>query len=326
MRLPWFDPTTMNPTAFVAAYGSRGSGKSRMFLHWLFRRRHQVRYMVVFSTTNSVNGFWSRHLPPIFCAPDLLPHVVARTIERNKMVVINRPPGMEDWREEDLAVVMMFDDVMQNGKALRNEVMKDLATNGRHAKTNAYFCVQKPSLFPTDLRNQCQLVVVFREKNQKTLKVIWEENFGTVVPDFKQFVALVKQVTSVQGRALVLDTEANKLYIYKAELKDLETLEWNPYLDPPGYDIWHISPHVMWPYYYRYMLDEEVTRFNWNSGKPPTAMLGHKAQNEAAPSSRRGGGKRAESSGAANKAKRKGTEQRIVVVREDGTEADLRHV
>ena len=276
---PTYDPLRLPPTAVCVAYGQRGSGKSALFLCWLYELRGTIRYFYAISGTDKENGQYRTRVPVEFCADELSSDLLERIWQHQATMLHDLPPDLAaaGWTKEDCTIRIMFDDCMQDEKELKSTELKRMLMNGRHMMTGGFFCVQYPKSLPPKLRTQAQIIVLFAEKDLTVLKVIWEENFRRVFPDWSRFQWVVAQCTK-NHRALILDNtiksenEMDKIFVYRADMEILKRKEWNPWLNKM--DDWHLGADVMWPFHYRYWREPTGVKLDYSKGVVP-GVTGH---------------------------------------------------
>ncbi len=292
LELRVFNPTKLSPDIVAIAYGNRRSGKSVLFSEWLYRSRHDIKYLYVFSSTDefSQDPTWRLRVPHIFTKSELCEDTLQTIKKRQEFLLTNPPPNLAalGWNRSSYTIRTVFDDVMHDEEQLRKKQMKDLLMNGRHKATGAYFCVQNPISLPKKLRTQAEVIILFAEKDTAVVERIWKENFRTVVPDWHVFKRIVDKYTA-NFNVLILDNTSksqrlqDKLFVYKADINLVKSKEYNPYLD--RYDDWHVSADVMWPFYYRYYRPPVQANFDYNTGclpfSTPSASLADQHQQNA---------------------------------------------
>ena len=134
-----------------------------------------------------------------------------------EMLSVLMTKDFTDYREldkpQEFIYNVILDDCLANKEAFsqkRSNALTKLVLNGRHHAINIILCCQNIKAITKSIRNNTEIWVLFKTKNQKVLmEDIYTEFSSLVTPN--EFLALFEKATEGDHDALVIDAkEPNK--------------------------------------------------------------------------------------------------------------------
>ena len=134
LGIKYFDPRVIKPNSVVLMIGRRGSGKSTVAEDFMSYHT-QISEGVCVSPTDSMNRFWTKHIPPLFIhhsyshdiTEKFLGHQEAKWKKEVKRC--NRK-GVEPNCKDIEPAFVIYDDVTYDKSFLRNTMTRRLLMNG----------------------------------------------------------------------------------------------------------------------------------------------------------------------------------------------------
>lgn len=206
ITIPRFDPSAVKPGKVWLFLGKRASGKSYALEYMMYWWRY-VDDAVVFSTTETANGTWSAHFPPIFVHDNFYPDRLDRLCKRNKAWYSHRKKHPELPKISTL--VILEDCMAGRGKnaAATNPNIEDIVLNGRHYGFTLVIISQYVMKLPPVLRSNVDYVVLLENDMGTDIKKIYD-NWFTKLGNLKTFQHLFTELTKEHGM-MILDRTIN---------------------------------------------------------------------------------------------------------------------
>jgi len=194
--LRYFDTDAVPDSSVVFILGRRGSGKSTLAANLLATKRKTFNNGgICVSPTESVNPFWSKHIPKKYVFDKWNPRMVTKLLEGQKQI---RLAG-----EEPKPVFAIFDDLMFSSNFSHSTELKQLVLNGRHSNVFVVVLAQYIFDIPPAIRSNVDFVFVLQDNVIVNRKNIYE-HFGGIFASFDDFDKIMKKSTS-DSDAMVLD-------------------------------------------------------------------------------------------------------------------------
>lgn len=215
-NLETFDPLTddLEDYWFMVLSGRRRTGKT----HWLAwflsfpKRREKFKYVFVVTNTKC-NGFWQKYVPDEYIIESWEPYG-RRGVEE----ILSQQKEMLESGEPERQVLIILDDVIAE-KVHDDDVIKRLATAGRHLKISVAITTQHHKSVGTWLRDNSDIAVIFNQRTERSLKGTYEDYLG-VFRDEKISTAYIDNYTTGYGCLVFLNCKRENTpekLVYKSE-------------------------------------------------------------------------------------------------------------
>lgn len=213
------DPNQIKNTSTVLIIGKRNSGKS-VFLKDLLYHKQDIPSGIVFSGTESSNGFFSKFIPDCFVHNEYKPSIITKLIARQQRKMFEKTEKKQQAILDPVFVVL--DDLNYNSKEWKNEqTMKYLFMNGRHDFIFLVITLQYMMSITPEIRQNADYVIIFAQSSAKAKKSIYEE-FGGCCGSYETFNYIYDSCTK-NHCCLVIKTTGNgisdQVFWYKADIK-----------------------------------------------------------------------------------------------------------
>lgn len=169
----------------IVIIGKPGTGKSWLIKSLLYAKKHIFPVGMVFSGTEDSNEAFAKHFPSTFIYDEVNLDAIERFIKRQKLA---RQHLENPW------AVLLLDDCTDDPKILKNKLFRGLFKNGRHWKCLFMLSLQYCMDVSKGLRPSIDGVFILREPSIAMRKSLYE-NYGGIIPDFKQFCDILDQIT-----------------------------------------------------------------------------------------------------------------------------------
>jgi hypothetical protein len=210
-----FDPTTVKDGAIVGVVGRRGSGKSVIIKDLLYYKRH-IPAGLVFSGTESGNGYFSTFIPEIFVFDDFDEATLEKLVERQK----------RDARKGRLGkVFVVMDDLAFDNSIMKKKIIRAIFLNGRHWNIFLIFSSQYVSdLGPPAIRANIDVLLVCREAINANRWRLYSMFFGCF-NTFEDFNRVLNACTEDYGVLVLDNTKLSNdpqdcVFHWKAKMRD----------------------------------------------------------------------------------------------------------
>ena len=115
--------------------------------------------------------------------------------------------------------VICFDDLGMYSRKIRgNERLEGLCTLYRHYNCSLVFACQYATQMSPTMRECSQIVISFAQNNQKSLDLLYDMIGASMdVKNKKEFIKILKEITSEEYTALLVNTQEKGYGSFKAE-------------------------------------------------------------------------------------------------------------
>lgn len=207
------DPTIIKPNRVILITGKRGTGKTTLLEHLLYRLRDRFDIVVGMGGSHASVKMLEGFLPSsmVYGAPQV--RVVERMVEMAKSLV-----AANKKRE----FLLILDDCTFRKDIFKCPVFREIFMNGRNYGITFVISAQYIMDLETDLRSQVDYVFTFKELIRANQKRLWEYFYG-MIDNFKDFQIILKCNTK-NYECLVMDNTdptgdlSKILYYFKAPL------------------------------------------------------------------------------------------------------------
>src|SRR5579872_3449776 len=170
----------------IAVLGKPGTGKSCIIKSIMYHKSHIVPTMQVFSGTESINNFYSKHVPRTLIHDELDATAIGNSIKRQKAA---KTYLANPW------LMQILDDVVDDQYVLNDKSFNDIYKKGRHMCLIHLLAAQVPMDLKTGIRiciDYCFLLAnpLINER------VKLYKNFASgCIPTFEDFCDLMDEIT-----------------------------------------------------------------------------------------------------------------------------------
>ncbi len=205
----------------------RGSGKSWFIRDAMYElTKRKVPYGTVMSKTEVLNSFFGPYFPNSFIYTDFVESRLKMIVKAQEKKIQKKMKqhdyNLDKVRTPENGYLIVMDDMLADDAAWKKSPsLKQLFYNGRHSNVFFLMSLQFPLGIPTGFRGQIDYIVLFANDQTKDLERLWQ-NYAGVFQSYKQFVTLFKEVTKVQGQALVIVNGirgelTDKVFVYRSK-------------------------------------------------------------------------------------------------------------
>lgn len=188
--IDYFDPSSMKKNCIVFIIGKRGSGKSTVAEH-IMSYHTDIKEGICISKTDKMNGFWTRHLPPLFIHHNYSPSITYKLLDHQeakwqKHKKECKRQGIKPNLEDIEPVFAIYDDITYDKSFLKDKATRELFMNGRHYGILIMITCQYLMDIGPDLRGQIDYVITLKDNIKNNRKKLYEY-FAGVFPTFAAF-------------------------------------------------------------------------------------------------------------------------------------------
>ena len=193
--------------------GKPGTGKSTLIAGLLYAKKHIFPIGIAFSGSEDSNSFFRKIMPSTFVFNEYNEEQIKSFIKRQK---IAKQHLENPW------AVMILDDCTDDPRVFNTPLQQGLYKRGRHWKCWYILSLQYGMDVKPVIRTNVDNVFIMREPSLRNRKIMWE-NYGSIVPDFTIFCALMDQITGdhtalyIHNQGMTNDWK-DCVYWYKAPL------------------------------------------------------------------------------------------------------------
>ena len=164
--------------------------------------------LAIVMTETPVNGFWQPIVGNKWVHQFWNPFIVTKLLEEQvKMKKKEQDePGFRGRR-----VLLILDDIIGDRNRIHEDQMINrLAVQGRHYNISVALTTQDPKAIHPVLRNNCDVAVIFQQKNQRAKESVFND-FLNVFPRKEVAVELMKTYTHDHGCIVVENHKLNEI-------------------------------------------------------------------------------------------------------------------
>lgn len=214
--------------SMIAVIAPRGSGKSCLVRDILSYMK-DIPMAFVFSGTERVNGFYSKHVHELCIYDDFDPEIVSQILNNQREIferLKNKGFNPEEHPEEfaKRGIVIILDDLGHNKKTMHDGLLKELYYTSRHLSITVLTVVQYAVDIPPNCRNNLDFVFVLKENKTDNINKLYKYYFS-IFENVNVFREALQKCTN-NYKCLVIDNVIKKsgnieeqIFWYKAELK-----------------------------------------------------------------------------------------------------------
>ncbi len=212
------DFKTISYDAFIGVLGRRGMGKTTGYKSLLkYMAQGSCPNFVVFCGSTHNIAEWKEVLPGSFVGlwdehhlRHIIQEVSARFTELTEAWVAagNLVHEFVLPFEERLHVIL--DDLGFDGKAYNNEIIDDLANNGRHKGIGLSMLCQYYTQLPRDTRSMLDYILLTTTIDEVTVKAI-HNGFMSTAMSYDNFRKVLAYLTKHKGNLMVISNKANDM-------------------------------------------------------------------------------------------------------------------
>ncbi len=196
-----FDLKKLTCGTLATFIGKRGSGKSYLMREFFYLNRKNINNVVVFSSTEGENQFYSEFVPKSFIHTTLDIDHLQKIFDCQKKHIVDqralcRKNGVEykekTWKDNLLIII---DDFMHKKNLFNTETMKNITFNGRHSNLTVIIMIQYSMVLSPEYRTQVDVSCIFKETiiaNKKRLYEYWAGFF----PTYREFERILEKMTA----------------------------------------------------------------------------------------------------------------------------------
>ena len=224
-----FNMRWIGDNKILVLIGARGRGKSTVLLDYLHCNR-DLPFATCISPTDDLNSTYSPHIPSRFIFNKYTPELLATFVKRQKQIKRNKEQAIkgladERYKNVDPRGILIMDDCLADGKSWsRDENLRWIFMNGRHAAITFILTMQYQIGIPPDLRVNIDWVFICKETKKMEKEKLWKYYAG-IFPTFDMFNQIFDRCTQ-DKKVMVIDSLAessrieDQIYWYKADLHD----------------------------------------------------------------------------------------------------------
>lgn len=188
----------------IISFGKRRSGKSWITRDCLELLKERYPFGIVMSGT-AHNGFWQGHVPDSYIYDHYDPRVLAKLLGRQMKLVlaIKEHPELESLINPEVFVIL--DDIIHDKAVRYDPVLTSFFTFGRHFKITIFICSQYAKGINPTLRGNCDLVVMYRQRQEMQQASLFEDFAELMKRD--AFDELMKTATRVPHQCVIMHSE-----------------------------------------------------------------------------------------------------------------------
>jgi energy-coupling factor transporter ATP-binding protein EcfA2 len=225
----------------IVVIGKPGSGKSVLLEDIAYNVKHKIPVAAIWAGTEDSNDAWKRVIPSLFVFNCFSEEGSKRAVTRQKIAkkVCNIPQSL-----------LLWDDCTDDAKYFYLVITKKIFKNGRHYEGIFLYSLQFALDMKPIIRGNVDYAFLLMEKNKSNRERLFK-NYGSSIPDFNTFNALMDQVTDDYG-CIVIDntTKSNEfektVFYYRAQMHDkwkFGCKEYRQWADE-RYDTNYVEPFV----------------------------------------------------------------------------------
>jgi hypothetical protein len=222
-----FDMRWIGDNKILVFIGSRGRGKSVLVLDYLYYNQ-DIPFCACISPTDNFNLTYRPHIPSRFIFDKYTPELVKGFLKRQsemkeKKVMALQGLGDPRYKDVDCRGILTMDDCLADNQAWRkDESIRWIFMNGRHAEITFILTMQYQIGIPPELRVNIDYVFICRE-SKKMEKEKLHKYYAGIFPTFEMFNQVLSECTS-DMKCLIIHCLSNsdriedQVFWYKATI------------------------------------------------------------------------------------------------------------
>jgi len=245
------EPThRLPPGFFLILEGSRRIGKSE-FMKWLLFNYRNDFDLVIVMTETPHNGFWQPIVGNLWVHNGWNPILMRRLLDsQNKLKEEEVKRNAKPRR-----VLIVLDDIIGERKIHDDSLLSRLATQGRHFNISVCLATQDAKAIHPVLRNNCDVCVIFHQKNTRSKEAVWHDFLGAFA-DKRLAMDILNRYTQNHDCIVV---ENHKLGAIPEML----------YFWVPGDMVWNMAKNAPITPRYQMGCDEQIRLAKTKNGSTP---------------------------------------------------------
>ena len=194
-----FDPTKyLKGSERVGIIGLPGTGKSCTVKSLVWHLQHMFATLVVFSGSETDNGFYESFVPKLFIHNKLTEKNLKMTVNRQRLAMCNSEKKMGAYIGGATHTLIIMDDVLDDHRITNNKTLSMLYKQGRHLNTSIFLVQQYCMDVKPYVRTTTSAVFLFYNGNLDVKKRIYENYGHGVFKDYASFDEIYTFITSAQ--------------------------------------------------------------------------------------------------------------------------------
>ena len=233
-EIEWWDPATLPDNFFLLISSKRRSGKSVLVSHILKPVHKRFERAYLFSETAHLQDDLYMFIPKNNRYQNFRPDIIQNIID--KQLQIKNSINKSDKKNKVPSILLLLDDVIGDPAVRTSNVLKDLATKGRHGLNISVILLSQTisakNGFPSVVRQNCDVMITFAAFDKFNRDTI-VEGYGSIV-DKTEGIKLLNSITcSEPYMTCVFEVWRNNLHEYKDYVKKYKA----PSPTPPKFKI-----------------------------------------------------------------------------------------
>lgn len=237
----------------IGLIGLPGTGKSCTIKSLIYCLQHMFATLVVFSGSETDNGFYESFVPKLFIHNKLTEKHLKLVVNRQRLAMCNNTKQLGGYIGGRTHTLLVMDDVLDDNRITNNKTLSMLYKQGRHLNTSIFLVQQYCLDVKPYIRTTTSAVFLFYNGNLDVRRKIYENYGHGVFKDYATFDEIYTYITT-SGKFTSMVVLLNKgncditdcVFWYKA----------NPDEIPPSFMAGH--PHT-WEFNDK-RLDNDKTR------------------------------------------------------------------
>lgn len=229
-----FDIKSIPDDATVVLCAARRSGKSYFMRNLMYEKR-DFPLAIIISETEQANKFYQTFCPKKFLHYKYSRELIARILARQKKVVkqYKRDIKLYGSSRIDPRILIILDDISSDPQYNMHSEFKKLFVIGRHYHTSCYLCINSPKAITTTIRDNTDIIVMFKSNNYNMRKRLYESY--SVFPTQQSFNQVLDMTTG-DYKCLIINNAGSS-----TNLQDI--VFWYKAIDPGAF---HFGDKQFW--------------------------------------------------------------------------------
>ena len=203
------DFKTLPRDGFIMLLGKRGSGKTEWARFYIANilDAHDGMFILM-AGSNKVRDSWKDLIHPLYHHEPSIQKLQDIRDRQNQQIEYYKSNNQPF--PSKLHITIVLDDCGSIGSFMRSDILRWIASNGRHCEMRIILMLQYLHQCPAELRNQIDIVFALATANKRCINVLHSEYAGCT--SARVFRALLCAVTDNFG-SLVIDNRINAMRI-----------------------------------------------------------------------------------------------------------------